>query len=146
LPDLLSAGLIGIDDEVFAGRLGDLMIDLQASRPVGNAVTVKGGESTFLCDGLERDRGFADRDFQLCLVPVPTELLSEESLKIKRFQALANCGDVERHELRFRNYKFKNALIFAGLKLILLSATRMSRRQSTRDLFPGRFFCWPILR
>jgi hypothetical protein len=97
LPDLLAGGLVGVDDEVFAGRLGDLVVDFATNVAIGNRGTNVSGKATLLCDCNKMVRLAIDRDVECGLVLIPAQMFAEERAEVKGFQALPNGFDVELH-------------------------------------------------
>ena len=83
LPDLLSRGLVGVDDEMLAGGLGNLMIDLQARGPIWDRGADKGYKTTLLGDSDQLEGPAVQSDIKLGLVIIPAQMFAKEGLEIE---------------------------------------------------------------
>ncbi len=84
LPNLLARWPIGIDHEMLTGTFGDLLVDFQANRALGNRGANVSRKPSLLSDRRQSERGAVDRHLEMGLVIVPPQLLAEESGKIER--------------------------------------------------------------
>lgn len=76
---------VHVDDEVLAGRLGDLSIDAAVCGVIGESVVGTGftnvrGEPAFLGNRGQRILVAVDRNRERGIVPFPAEVLNEELL------------------------------------------------------------------
>ena len=99
VPDLLTCWFVGVDDEMLADGLCDLVVNLEARRAVQHGTADESDEAAFLGDGRQADGVAVHGDVEVGLMLVPAQVLVEEGLEVEGLQGLPNGGNVNLHGL-----------------------------------------------
>jgi hypothetical protein len=86
----LAGSFVGVNNEMFARRFGNLIVDFQAGGAIGDGVARKRGKTPFLGDAGQGIRRSINRYFESAVVLVLAKLFAEERGKIKFLKRLAN--------------------------------------------------------
>jgi hypothetical protein len=88
LPNLLRPLLVGVDDDVFTGGLGDFSVDVRSDVVVGDAAIASGfaderSEASLLGEPLERQFPVLRGNLERRLVAIPAQDFDEEGIEVE---------------------------------------------------------------